>query len=435
MAHSNNNIYVDQHLECKPEKYAEAGDIKPKNLMFITVLGFAQFCLFVALLGPVMVSMALKAETLTSDALGVTNIVGNVLGIGAVAALVGNVLFGYLSDRTRSRYGRRRPWIIGGVLFMAMALYAVSMAENTLMLIISWFFAQLGANAAFAPFIATLSDQLPSNQYGKASAVIGISQNIGVLAATWIASKLSHDMCMLFMVPALIGVFGMIWYALLINDEPIKEEPSKLKVRDIVSAFWINPLHHPDFGYAWISRFLVIFSTFLFTTFRLPYVIDHFGARGNAVDIVFMGVLSYTVLFVICGYIAGRVSDRLQKRKIFVVTSLIVFSLGTYFLIHLDTIFQFYLAEALLGAAFGIYTSIDMALVLEVLPNQDRKGKDLGVFNIAAVLPQSLAPLAGAIILNFSIHSGEPNYHLLMTTACLLGLIGALSILPIKKVK
>ncbi|AVV32546.1 MFS transporter [Halomonas sp. SF2003] len=433
MAYSNNNIYVPSRNQSRSLVKDDATAIIPKGAIFIAALGFAQFCLFVALLGPVMVSMVLKAETLSGDSLAITNIVGNVLGVGAIAALIGNVLFGYLSDRTRSRYGRRRPWIVGGVLFMALSLYMISLADSVAVLLIAWFCAQLGANAAFGPFIATLSDQLPRTQYGKASAVIGIAQNVGVLAATWLASKLSGDMFLLFMVPAFIGVAGMLGYALILKDPPSEEPATEFQLKNLLKAFWVNPVKHSDFGYAWLSRFLVIFSTFLFTTYRLPYVIEHFSSESNAVDIVFNGVLAYTICLVICGYLAGKISDRLGKRKAFVFASLVIFSIGTYSLIHLDSITQFYIAEALLGAAFGIYTSVDMALVLEVLPNPDQCGKDLGVFNIAGVLPQSLAPLTGAILLNMT--SGDPNYHLLLIVAGVSGLLGAITILPIKKVK
>ena len=103
---------------------------EPKSPLFVGALGFAQFGLFVALLGPVMVSMAIKVNTLVPDPTGRTSALGLVLGVGAVAAFLGNAVFGRLSDRTTSRFGRRRPWLVGGVLVMAAALLLISHAGS-----------------------------------------------------------------------------------------------------------------------------------------------------------------------------------------------------------------------------------------------------------------------------------------------------------------
>jgi MFS family permease len=90
--------------------------------------------------------------------------------------------------------------------------------------------------------------------------------------------------------------------------------------------------------------------------------------------------------------------------------------------------------EALLGFAFGIYVGVDLALVVDVLPNPDDAGKDLGVFNMANALPQSAAPGLGAALLAFNSVNNQ-NYELLLYSAGAAALIGALVVLPIKKVR
>ena len=76
-----------------------------KPAWFIAGLSLAQFALFVALLGPVMVSMQLKVNTLVSEPAEQAAMIGRVLPLGALAAVIGNALFGRLSDRTTSRFG------------------------------------------------------------------------------------------------------------------------------------------------------------------------------------------------------------------------------------------------------------------------------------------------------------------------------------------
>lgn len=408
---------------------------EPKGPLFVAALAFAQLSLFIALLGPVMVSMALKVSTLTEDPTARTSMVGSVLAVGALAAVLGNALFGRLSDRTTSRFGRRRPWIIGGALVMAAALFAISQATTAGVLMAGWFVAQLGANAAFSPFIATLADQLPERQYGRVSATVGIMQNVGVLVASWFATLFTTDMLLLFMVPALVGVAGLVLYALVLPDPVLRQKPPRLTVREVLGSFWTNPFTHPDFGFAWWSRFLMILAGFMFTSFRLPFVVDRLGAdEVGAADVVFRGVLVYTIALVGAGYVADWISDRTGRRKLPVALASVLFAAGTYLLMHVETVGQFYLVEALLGLAYGIYFAVDMALVLQVLPHPEDSGKDLGVFNMANAMPQSLAPGLGAALLLVGA-GGGPNYGLLLTAAAAAALAGAFVVLPIKKAK
>jgi MFS family permease len=88
--------------------------------------------------------------------------------------------------------------------------------------------------------------------------------------------------------------------------------------------------------------------------------------------------------------------------------------------------------EVILGAAYGIYMGVDMALVLGVLPDQENCAKDLGVFNIANAGPQSLAPFLGAVLIAVG---GGADYDLLYLSAAALTFVGALAIIPVKKVK
>ena len=95
---------------------------------------------------------------------------------------------------------------------------------------------------------------------------------------------------------------------------------------------------------------------------------------------------------------------------------------------------QFVFFEALLGLAYGIYAAVDLALVVDVLPNPDDSGKDLGVFNIASALPQTAAPVVGAALLAVGSVNNQ-NYGLMLYVAGAMALIGALVVVPIKGVR
>ena len=175
----------------------------------------------------------------------------------------------------------------------------------------------------------------------------------------------------------------------------------------------------------------------MFTTFRLFYLQDKLGlSEAAAPAAVSTGVLIYTIALVASGWIAGKISDRTGRRKFLVAGSTLLFGVGIVLLApaSVSTLSGFYVVEAILGVAYGIYVGVDLALVVDVLPNPDDAGKDLGVFNMANALPQTLAPVFGAALLAVNSANNQ-NYDLLLYTAGAAALIGALIVLPIKKVR
>ncbi|MGY4644852.1 MFS transporter [Cellulomonas sp. URHB0016] len=411
--------------------YAIEPPTQPVTTKFVVTFAFAQLALFIALLGPVTISMAIKVTQIVGDAQA-TTAQGLILGVGALAALVANPLFGRLSDRTMSRWGRRRPWMVGGSLGLAAFLFVIAVGTNVPTLLIGWFLAQLAANACFAAYLATIADQVPPTQTAKISALGGVMQNVGILAATWLAGMFTSQMIALFMVPAAIGVVGMLAYALVLPDKQLPKRPPAMTLKALAHTFWISPRRHPDFAWAWVSRFMLVLGSFMFSTFRFFWMKDHLGlSDAEAASAVFKGILIYTLVLVVVGQVAGFVSDRLARRKVFVFASTALFAIGLGLLTQVGTVSGFYVVEAILGAAYGIYMGVDLALVIGVLPNPDDSAKDLGVFNIANAGPQSLAPFLGALL----IGGAAKNYDLLYLTAAALTFVGALAIIPVKKVK
>ena len=404
----------------------------PAGWRLIVPFAFAQFALFVALLGPVTVSMAIKVTSLVGPERA-TTAQGIVLGIGAIAALLANPVAGRLSDRTVGRFGRRRPWMIGGVLGLALCLFVIAVATSVPVLVVAWFGAQVCANASFAAYLATVADQIPAKQTATITALGGVMQNVGVLGALFLAQQLTENMIGLFMVPAAIGVLGMVGYALVLPDAELKQRPPKEGWKAFLTTFWVNPVKHPDFAWAWWSRFLLILGSFMFTTFRFLWMKDEMGMDDStAVSTILIGTLIYTGVLVVVGQLAGVISDRLGKRKFGVFLSVALFAIGLLALTQVSTVAHFYVVEAILGAAYGIYMGVDLALVIAVLPNPEDNAKDLGVFNIANAAPQSVAPFLGAGLI--AVGAGQ-NYDLLYIVAAAATFLGALAIIPVKKVK
>ncbi|NQX12397.1 MFS transporter [Microbacteriaceae bacterium VKM Ac-2855] len=400
---------------------------------YMWALGAAQFGLFIALLAPVYVTMQLKAQELNpSDP---ASVIATVLPIGALGALFANPLAGALSDRTRTRWGRRRPWLVGGVLAFLGSLVWLGFSNDVLMLTLGWLLCQVAANSVFAALTASFADNVPFVQRGAASSVIALAQNLAVLAGTYLAVVLVGDLPMLFIAPGIFAVVLVLIYAFVAKDELPDYELKKFTFLNLISSFWTNPFKNPDFGFAWWSRFLIIFATFMFTTYRLLYMQDHIGMGAvEATQAVAFGVLLYTIALLISSSFSGWLSDKLGRRKIFVGGSTALFAVGLILLVSTDTLFMFYVAEIVMGFAYGIYAAVDTALIVDVLPNADRPGKDLGVVNIANALPQSLAPAFAGFLLSIG-GVGSGNYVLMLWGAGIIGILGALAIIPIKRVR
>jgi MFS family permease len=407
---------------------------EPVSNKYIAVLVVAQLVFFIALLGPAIIGIGVKVQSIVPDDQK-TSALGLVAGFGALFAVIGNVLFGRLSDRTTSRWGRRRPWIVTGTVVMTVAFLVMALAQTVPILAAGWCLAQLGANATLAPFIATISDQVPKVQRGSVSALLGIAQNIGILGGAYVAQLFADQMVILFVGPSILAIGAMLWFAFVLPDQHMKVRPPAMTLREWVTTFWLNPRKYPDFAFAWWSRFLITLATFMFTTFRLFYLQDKLGlSEAAAPAAVSTGVLIYTIALVASGWIAGKISDRTGRRKFLVAGSTLLFGAGIVLLAHVSTLNGFYVVEAVLGVAYGIYVGVDLALVVDVLPNPDDAGKDLGVFNMANALPQTLAPVFGAALLAVNSATNQ-NYDLLLYTAGAAALIGAVIVLPIKKVR
>jgi len=401
--------------------------------MYFIGLALGQFGLFFALMTPVLVSMQLKAQELSPD--NPAALVQAVLPVGALGALIATPLAGALSDRTRTRWGRRKPWLIGGVVVFVLGLCWLAASGDQLNLTLAWLLCQIAANATLATLVASFADNVPESQRGTGSSIIAVAQNVSILAGTYLAVYLVGNLPMLFVLPGIVAIVFVVIYTFTLRDELPEYELKKLTFLTLIASFWTNPLKNRDFGYAWWSRFLIILATMMFTTFRLLYMQDHLGMDvKEATAAVAFGVMLYTIALFIGTAVSGPLSDKLGRRKIFVAGSTLLFGIGLVVLAHAGDVAHFYVAEAIMGLAYGIYLAVDQALVIDVLPNADRPGKDLGVINIANALPQSLAPALGGFFLSVGVSDGT-NYTLMLWASGIVCLLGALVVLPIKRVR
>jgi MFS family permease len=350
--------------------------------------------------------------------------------IGVLAAVITNPIAGALSDRTTSRLGRRRPWFIVGTLLSMVTLALMANASSFIALVLCWAIFHVAANAILAALSAVVPDQVPVRQRATVSAFVSLSLPLGAVIGALLVTRVVNSTQLSYYVFIGILLVVMTLLVLLIHDKPLpKGAVPRFNLGAFLAGFWVNPVKYPDFGWAWLTRFLVYLGYFISLGYLLYFLQDavHYQKAAQGVT-TFQVILTGTLL--IASVISGILSDKFQRRKIFVMGASLVIVLAFLILAFFQTWPAVELAAAVLGIGFGAYLGVDIALITQVLPSASARGKDLGVINIANALPQVVGSAVAALVIN-SFH----NYTLLFIFAAVLAALGAVLIQRVKSVR
>lgn len=403
---------------------------------FAPGLAAVNFGVYIALLTPVMVSLAFKVQRLSDTPEQATASLGLVLGVGALFALVANPLAGRLSDRTSSRWGMRRPWILGGALVGVGALLLIGVADSIWVILVGWCLAQAALNAALAAANATLPDQVPARSRGRVSGIVGIMTPLAVLGGSFLTTVISDDF-LRFAVPALLALALVIVFVLTLRDRTLTAKPAhRFTVGQFFGSFVFNPIKHRDFGWTWLTKFMVMFGYAGIATFLPFYLTERFGLdEQGAITTILIANLASTAGMVVSSPLGGWLSDRVGKRRPFVAVAGLVMVVGLVLLAVAPDITTIVIAQGIIGFGAGSFFSVDLALATEVLPNPDDVAKDLGVLNIANALPQSIAPALAPAIIAFGAMTPLGGYATWYLFGALVALGGAVLVYRIKGVR
>ncbi|MET9962288.1 MFS transporter [Streptomyces sp. NPDC006326] len=397
---------------------AAAQSAGPVGARWVGALCLANLGVWVGWFGPLQLLLARQAELLAPEHKAST--LALVTGVGAAVSMVANPVFGALSDRTTAAVGRRIPWVVAGVAGGAAGLLALSRASGIAGVLAGWCLVQLALNAAFAALTAAVPDQVPPQRRGLVGGWLGVSQVGGVLAGTALATA-AGGVTAGYPACAAFTVLAALPYVLMGRDSRLSpaDRPT-LRPRAFLAGFWIDPRRHPDFGWAWLTRFLMNLSYSVSTMYLLYYLTDavHYADDADTGVLVLTALNALTLLATVVA--GGRRSDRTGRRKVYVIASGLVITAGTLLLAVWQTWTGAVTASLVLGAGFGVYTSVDFALLTDVLPTAEDRGRDLGVINIANALPQVLAPVIAAPVVT---HLG--GYTALYALAGTLALAGS----------
>ncbi|WP_436500775.1 MFS transporter [Actinokineospora sp. HUAS TT18] len=399
-------------------------------LIDVSTRWIGAFCLatvgtFVGWYGPLQILLAKQADAF--DPAGKESVLAIVALVGAAVSMLANPVWGALSDRTTSRFGRRVPWIVVGSVGGVAGLLVLAAADGIGLMITGWCLVQLTLNAPLAALSAAIPDQVPEARRGTAGGYFGLAQMVGVMAGTGLAVA-GGSIVGGYLACAAFVLLAPLPYVLLGRDIVITERPP-WDWRAFFAGFWISPRAYPDFAWAWFTRFLMNVSNAIALLYLLFYLKDQVGVEDPESGVLILTVLdACTMLLTVV--VAGIWSDRIGRRRVFVTGSGIVMALAAVLLAAWPTWTGAVVAAIVLGVGFGAYTSVDFALITQVLPRAADRGRDLGVLNIANTLPQVLAPVVAAPIVR---HLG--GYPMLFTVSAVVAIVGALLVYRIKSVR
>jgi MFS family permease len=353
--------------------------------------------------------------------------------IGAVVAMITTVLAGALSDRTVSRWGRRSPWMVGGALVGGLGLFTAGTTSSLWIIVVGAATFQLGLSAMLVALGAVLPDRVPRAALGKAAALTGLGYLVGTALGGVVAAPLVAIPSVGLRVVPWTMLVAMVAFVIWAPDsdarKPRIERPRiSGSLRAHLREFL--PPADRDYWLAFIGRFLVIFALFVVVGYQLYIATDMLGLP--TVEAASLLALCGVLLAVCAGLstmLGGAWSDRVGARKPFVAGAAALIASGSVWFIISPSVAALIGFFVVSGIGYGIYLSVDQALMVEVLPGSGGEAKELGFLSLGNTAPIAVAPLiGGAVVAGF-------GYRPLFVISACCAAAGATAILAIRRVR
>jgi MFS family permease len=415
-----------------PEPVTAAGRQKWLLLVSLAAVFFVLLTLYASVL-----AVLLPNQIQNIDAAQKTRTLGVIYAITSVFSTITTPVAGALSDRTRTRLGRRAPWILFGSLIGGVALMLVPWTNNLVIITGFWLVATVTLNSMQPAITTIVADRFSTSERGRASGIVGAAMTAGVSAGTIYGGLMAAHLALAY---TLIGgaIIAVCFAFVLLNPEPMPPlaPPPPFRLSAFLRSFWVDPRAHPDFAWAFLGRFTIYMGYTAVLTYLLYILEDHIGLSQARANQMIARLSSVTfVALVTSGLLSGWLSDRLGRRKPLVFISGLMMAAAVAAPLVSPTISGMYVYAVLIGLGYGAFMSVDLALMTQVLPiretGDEAVGKDLGILTTAINIPQILAPVMAAWLL---VVTGN-DFPLLFIVAAALVVAGAFFVLPIRSAR
>ena len=424
----------------KVQSLALAEPSQHVRIRWIIWLTLASLGMWMATQTPLQVVLALQLQDITPRhkivALGV------VTGVGAISSALATPVVGALSDRTAhgrrlGRFsGRRHRWTLIMAVLAALCMVLLAVQTTVLGVALLWFLFSGFQNGEYATLSAALPDHVPVRQRATVSGWVGMPIALGlVLGTVLVVDVLGQDVSSGYIALAVLMVVLALPFVLFTPDPPLApQDREPFSWRRVGSAYWISPREYPDFGWAWLTRFLTSLSIAMGTLYLLYFLRDavHYQRLfpgQTAADGLLILILIYTGCVVLTSIVGGIISDHRGRRKMVVTVSGLLMAAAALLLTFWETWTAALMASVLFGIGFGAYIAVDQALITQVLPKAHDRAKDLGIINIAIVCPYAIGALIAAPLVSLA------GYPALFGATAAVAIVASIGVWRIKSVR
>lgn len=385
----------------------------------IAAAASAQVAFALAVYAPLAMVLPRRVLEFTGEQKAPTTL-GVVVGMGALVAAATSIVIGALSDHAVAQGRSRRTWVIVGFVLTPIGLVGVGSSSSAPLLTVSWIILQFAINCTYCVLSVFLPDRVDVADRGRVSAWFGVSQTVGLIGGFGLAAVEARPIVVLSAIAVINTVLTtpFLWAV----GDPV------LSPGTVAIAIRLVPFNG-DFGKVWLVRFIATLansvaavSLFLYLKTVLR-VADVSTAGAAALLLVVVGSIPAAV-------ISGRVSDRSGIRKKYVRSALALMAVAYAVLALWADFTGVLVAAVVLGVGYGIYLSVDQALIVDVLPNKQSTARDLGILNLANAGPQVIAPVAAAATLG-----AGGSYTVLYLSVAVIIALGAIPLHAVKAVK
>ncbi|MBV6738396.1 MFS transporter [Priestia megaterium] len=388
-------------------------------------------------LGPYIATSSLFLPALIQylDADNKITLVALFSSVGMVTAAISNMIAGYLSDRTKSRFGKRTPWLVSGAFVFMLAMIFASMSTTIPLLLTSWALGQVALNFIVAPMVAWL-DLAPESGKGTASSAYGgLGMALGNNAFTILAAVFLGQYRLGFIIFGIITFIGTLIAAFIVREPSnldenisISTEKKKFSVKEVLKVFPKWSIGR-DYYLALIGKIFQGVGNFAVTGYLLYIMTDflHKDTSSTQQSIQLINIIML-IFGVIMGFIAGPISDKFKVLKLPVGLSTILVGLGALSIFFLQNSTGMIIYAFMAGFGMGIWNSLDNLLNLKVIPDKERVGFFLGIYNLGNTATQAIAPIIAAFMIS------ALGFSSIFIMSFVFSILGGILILSIKSV-
>lgn len=351
---------------------------------------------------------------------------GITLAAGALVASVTAPVAGALSDGLMGPRAGRRIFVITGIVLNAVGLLALGTVGGRGGIgpfVCALLLTQFACNAWGGPYAGFIPDLAPHSEHGRASGYMMLMTGAGTIAGTAAAGPLLNK-------SGFSGVYRFLALSLIVSAVITLTDPRRpksaphlsLSWKDTVRGFFPSPALHRGFYLVLISRAFVTMGAFSILPFLQYFLVDVMrDPKAIVHGSLLMGITGVVTLPV--ALVAGRRADRSGPWRIVWISGWVMATATAVYLVDCFLpSWPFTIVVAVVfGAASVAYQAVDWALALSVLPDGGRRaGKDMGIWHLSLVLPQSVAPLLAGALLDRAKHVSVSGAYALvfLMTAC-----------------